>query len=104
MVRLKTREKRVRGLAYIVETLIKESNLSPTISDVFVKWGEIIGEDFAQCIEPHKVIKMNNQNILIVRATDCCTTEIQHDSLQIIEKLNKYFNKNIFSAIRVIQS
>jgi len=94
----------VRGLANIAETLIKESNLSSTISDIFVKWDEIIGEDFAPYVEPHKVIKMNGRNILIVRAKDCCATEVQHDSLQIIEKLNKYFKKEIFSAIRVIQS
>lgn len=92
----------MRGLSNIAEALIKESKLDPTISDIFVKWNEIVGEDFAQCIEPHKVVKMNGINILIVRAKNCCATEIQHDSLRIIEKLNEYFKKDFFSVIRVI--
>ncbi len=98
----KIRERNVRELSNIVETLIQESDLNPTISDVFVKWNEIIGESIAQYVEPHKVVKMNGFNILIVRAKNCCTTEIQHDSLQIIEKLNEYFKKDFFSAIRII--
>lgn len=92
----------MRGLSNIAEALIKESKLDPTISDIFVKWNEIVGEDLAQCIEPHKVVKMNGINILIVRTKNCCATEIQHDSLRIIEKLNEYFKKDFFSVIRVI--
>ena len=70
----------MRGLSNIAETLIKGSNLNPTISDIFVKWDEIIGESIAQCVKPHKVIKMNKQNILVVKVKDCCAMEIQHDS------------------------
>ena len=98
----KIRERNVRELSNIVETLIQKSDLNPTFSDVFVKWNEIIGESIAQYVEPHKVVKMNGFNILIVRAKNCCTTEIQHDSLKIIEKLNEYFKKDFFSAIRII--
>ncbi len=93
----------MRGLANIAETLINESNLNSTISDIFVKWSEIIGKNLARYVEPYKLIKMNGRNILIVRAKNCCATEIQHDSFQLIEKLNEYFKKEIFSAIRVIQ-
>ncbi len=93
----------MRGLSNIAEALIKESHLNPTVSDIFVKWNEIIGEDLSQCVEPHKVVKMNGLNILIVRAKNGCATEVQHDSLRIIEKLNGYFKKDFFSAVRVIQ-
>ncbi len=92
----------MRGLSNIAEALIEESNLNPTISDIFVNWDEIIGENLAQYVEPHKVIKMNGFNILIVQAKNCCAMEIQHDSLQIIEKLNEYLKQDFFSAIRVI--
>ncbi len=93
----------MRGLSNIAESLVKESNLNPTISDIFVKWEEIVGEEFSSHIEPHKVVKMNGETILIVKCKNCCAIEVQHDSLQIIDKLNKYFQQKIFSVVRVIQ-
>ncbi len=93
----------MRGLSNIAESLIRESELNPTVSDIFVKWDKIVGEDLARCIEPHKVIKMNGSNILVVKSKRCCAIEIQHDSLQLIEKLNKYFKDDLFSVVRVIQ-
>lgn len=93
----------MRGLSNIAESLIKESNLNPTVSDIFMNWDEIVGEEFAACVEPYKVVKMNGENILTVRCKNCCATEIQHDSLRIIEKLNGYFKNKVFSVIRVIQ-
>ncbi len=93
----------MRGLSNIAESLIKESNLNPTVSDVFVRWDRIVGERLAQYVEPHKVVKMNGSNVLIVKSKNCCSTEIQHDSLQLIEKLNNYFQSDFFSVVRVIQ-
>ena len=93
----------MRGLSNIAESLVKESKLDPTVSDVFVKWDQIVGEEIAQYIEPHKVIKMNNSNILVVKSKNGCATEIQHNSLQLIEKLNCYFRNDVFSVVRVIQ-
>jgi len=93
----------MRGLSNIAESLIKESNLNPTVSDVFVKWNQIVGEELSKYVEPHKVVKMNGSNILIVKTKNCCATEIQHDSLQLIEKLNSYFKNDLFSVVRVIQ-
>ena len=93
----------MRGLSNIAESLIKESNLSPTVSDVFANWDEIVGKELASCVEPQKIIKMNGSNILIVKSKNCCATEIQHDSLLIIDKLNNYFQNNVFSVVRVIQ-
>ncbi len=100
---VRSRESIVRGLSNIAESLIKESNLNPTVSDVFVKWDQIVGENLARYVEPHKVVKMNGSNVLIVKSKNCCATEIQHDSLQLIEKLNSYFQSNLFSVVRVIQ-
>ncbi len=93
----------MRRLSNIAESLIKESNLGPSIGDIFVNWEQIVGNEFAACVEPHKVVKMNDANILIVKSKNCCATEIQHDSLQIIEKLNDYFQDKVFSVVRVIQ-
>lgn len=93
----------VRGLSNIAESLIKESNLNPIVSDVFVKWDQIVGKEIAQYVEPHKVVKMNSSNVLIVKSKNCCATEIQHNSLQLIEKLNNYFQSDFFSVVRVIQ-
>ena len=93
----------MRGLSNIAESLIRESNLDPAVSDVFVKWDQIVGEELAQYIEPYKVIKMNGSNILVVKSKNCCATEVQHNSLQLIEKLNGYFQNDIFSVVRVIQ-
>ena len=77
--------------------------MNPTISDIFVKWDQIVGDDLARCVEPHKVVKMNGSNILIVKSKNCCATEVQHNSLQLIEKLNSYFQNDLFSVVRVIQ-
>ena len=93
----------MRGLSNIAESLIKESSLNPAVSDVFVKWNQIVGDELAQYVEPHKVVKMNGSNILVVKSKNCCATEVQHNSLQLIEKLNGYFQNDIFSVVRVIQ-
>lgn len=93
----------MRGLSNIAESLIKESNLNPTVSDIFVNWDKIVGEELASCIEPHKVVKMSGSNILIVKSKNGCAIEVQHDSLLIIEKLNTYLHDKVFSVIRVIQ-
>lgn len=93
----------MRSLSSIAESLIEGSDLDPTVSDVFVKWNQIVGEELAQYVEPHKVTKMNDSNILVVKSKNCCVTEVQHNSLQLIEKLNGYFQNDLFSVVRVIQ-
>ena len=93
----------MRNLSNIAEDLIKECKLNSNIDDLFVKWDQIVGKDFSKNVEPIKVLDMNGTNVLIVRSKNYCATEIQHDSFQIIEKLNKYFQQDLVSVIRVVR-
>ena len=93
----------VRGLAGIAESLIKESSFDPDVGDIFEKWSEIVGQEVSKNIEPYKVIKIHKSHVLIVKAKNCCATEIQHNSFQLIDKLNEYLKKEFFSVVRVIQ-
>ena len=71
--------------------------------DLFSNWEEIVGKEISEIVRPHKVGKFRDINILILKAQACCAVEIQHDSLHILNLVNKYFRKKIFSVVRVVQ-
>lgn len=93
----------MRKAGDIAHSLISESGFEVSYRDVFLKWREIVGDELSASVDPHKIVKMNKKNLLIVKSRGKCPVELQHDSLKIIKSLNKYFGIELFSVIRVIQ-
>ena len=83
----------------LAESLISKSN--PAFAEIFVDWRKIVGDSIAEAVDPHKIVKMNDSNVLVLKVKSGCAIEIQHDSLQILNSLNSYFGEKIFSVVRV---
>ena len=93
----------MRTFGDIALSLISEKKSDSIYGDVFLKWQEIVGEELANIVVPHKIVKMDEKNLLVVKSQNGCPIELQHDSLRIIKALNRYFKSDLFSVIRVIQ-
>ena len=93
----------MRRFGDVALSLISENKSNSIYNDVFLKWREIVGEELADVVVPHKIVKIDKKNLLIVRSQNGCPVELQHDSFRIIQALNRYFECDLFSIIRVIQ-
>lgn len=93
----------MKSLAAVADEILEKCDLDPTICDIFNKWEVIVGPELAQYVTPNKIVKINGANILIVKSRNCCVTEVQHDSINIIDKVNQYFKTDYCAAVRVIQ-
>lgn len=86
----------------IAENLISKADRNPFV-EVFADWRDIVGAEIADILTPYKVTTILGRNLLVLKANDGCMTELQHQSMQIIDLLNQHFKSKIFSVIRVIK-
>lgn len=76
----------------------------PFAADVFLKWKEIVGEPYSSMSTPYKVTTFAKQKILIVQAVPGCGVLIQHESWEILQRVNDYLKQKYFAQVKVIQA
>jgi len=81
-------------------------------ADLVGRWGEIVGERFGTCSEPLKIswprrageqAGVKTGGTLVLRTAAGRGLEVQHDSPQILDKVNRFFGYAAIGAIRIVQ-
>lgn len=72
-------------------------------ADVFIKWGNIMGDELSTSSSPVKVIlDEKNRRILVLRVSRYNMVNIMYKQNFILEKLNTFFGKDSFHKIKFI--
>lgn len=76
-------------------------------ANLIVDWPSIVGEEKATTCQPEKLIfprGQRNNGTLHLRVTSTMALELQHDSPQLIDRINGYFGYAAVESIRLIQT
>ena len=76
-------------------------------ANLIVDWPSIVGEEKATTCQPEKLIfpgGQRNNGTLHLRVTSTMALELQHDSPQLIDRINGYFGYAAVKSIRLIQT
>lgn len=87
----------------LAESFLKNQK-KPAALDVFLNWKSIVGPRLAKITKPYKTVKISQQNILVITAQSGYELEIQHETWEILRRVNVYMKKNHFTQIKVIHS
>ncbi|MDR3186819.1 MAG: DciA family protein [Holosporaceae bacterium] len=87
----------------IAKVFVKNIKNRPIYLEIFANWSLVVGERIALISTPHKVVHAGSSNVLVLKTLKGCGLEIQHESLNILNKVNNFLSKNYFSQIKVIQ-
>jgi hypothetical protein len=89
----------------LTETALGKRGLAQ--ANLIVDWPSIVGEDKATTCQPEKLIfprGQRNNGTLHLRVTSTTALELQHDSPQLIDRINGYFGYAAVESIRLIQA
>lgn len=76
-------------------------------SEVLLRWAEIVGDALANTCRPIKVHYGANRNIgatLVVQADSGRAPEVSHQSLSILERVNRFYGYRAIVRLKVTQS
>ncbi|MDR0753224.1 MAG: DciA family protein [Holosporaceae bacterium] len=91
------------AVACIAQNIIKNIDAAPNYLEIFIRWQDVVGERIASICVPHKVINMGNDKILVLKTIKGRGLQIQHETLGILNSVNKFLKKRTFSQMRVFQ-
>lgn len=86
----------------IAESLIKRSIKQPKYLDIFSRWAEIVDEKIFRLATPYKIVG-NTTKTLVIKVKRGYAIQIQHESVEILNAVNSYFNEKVFFQLKVIQ-
>lgn len=87
-----------------IATKIFKNTPRPVATDIFLKWEEVVGVPYSSMATPYKVTTFKQQKILILQAVPGCGVLIQHESWEILHRVNDYLKQKYFSQVKVIQA
>jgi len=71
------------------------------------QWPKIVGESLATLTKPQKITFRNHSEplngLLHLYVESAAALEIQHQTLQIIEKIAQFYGKPLVRSIRILQ-
>jgi len=76
-------------------------------ANLIVDWPSIVGEEKAATCQPEKLVfprGQRNNGTLHLRVTSTMALELQHDSPQLIARINGYFGYAAVESVRLIQA
>lgn len=93
----------MQSIADIAAGILKNSP-RPAAADVFMQWEEVVGAPYSSMATPYKVTTFKQQKILILQAVPGCGVLVQHESWEILRRVNDYLKQEYFSQVKVIQA
>jgi hypothetical protein len=77
-------------------------------TDIFARWAEIVGLESAAMCRPERIRWPHGEErqggTLIVQAAPGRGLDVQHETPQIVERINMYFGYGAIAAIKVVQT
>jgi hypothetical protein len=92
----------------ILDPVTKKRGFGTT--DVIAAWPEIVGQGFADCTRPEKIIWPRGEDmegapaLLVLRVDGPRAIFVQHEAAQIIERVNAFLGYGAIGHIRIIQA
>lgn len=87
----------------ITKVILDKFQKQTPYASIFADWKAVVGEKFASKSAPYKIITQGDKKILVLKSKKGCSVDLQHCSLQILEKIHKFLGKKIFSFIKIVQ-
>lgn len=87
----------------IAKVILDKFQKQTPYASIFADWKAVVGEKFASKSAPYKIITQGDKKILVLKSKKGCSVDLQHCSLQILEKIHKFLGKKIFSFIKIVQ-
>lgn len=88
-----------RSLHKILKPLAQKSGFAD--GRIFSQWQQIVGKDVAQVARPQK---LNNNTLTLSVPNGAVAMEVQHQSIQLIERINSHFGFQAVKKIRTLQT
>lgn len=88
-----------RSLYKILKPLAQKSGFAD--GRIFSHWRQIVGQDMAQMARPQK---LSNKTLTLSVSNGAVAMEVQHQSMQLMERINSHFGFQAVSSIRTLQT
>ena len=90
----------MRTLSRSLHTLLKPLAQKNGFADarIFSHWRQIVGQDVATLAKPHK---LSNKTLVLMVPNGATALDMQHQSLQLMERINRHFG---FCAVKKIST
>ena len=92
----------------VLDPVTKKRGFGTT--DVIAAWPEIVGQRFADCTRPEKIVWPRGEDmdgapaLLVLRVDGPRAIFVQHEAAQIIERVNAFLGYGAIGHIRIIQA
>lgn len=92
----------MQRISFVSQKIVTKTLENYDLSDaeIFFKWNDIVGSQFSEYIFPKKISNVRDKKILYVNVIRYKILEAQYSKNIILEKINTFFGKNIFSEIK----
>jgi hypothetical protein len=91
-------------LGNLVTDFLENSKNRPTYLEIFQNWEQVVGTDIANVIRPYRVVNSGAQRILVLQSNKGLSTELMHESQNILNTIHKFLNETCFSQLKIIQN
>ncbi len=89
---------------YAPKILRSIPGIDPQLAELTLHWAELIGENLAKFTKPQGLLKREAHKILDLRVSSgAVALEIQHETPQMIEKINGFFGFGLITGIKISQ-
>ena len=79
-------------------------------ADIFINWSSIVGQRYAETVQPEKIIWPRNKadkNIepttLVVRTDSATSMFLEYEKKQFVERINTFFGWGAISRIKIVR-
>lgn len=88
-----------RSLHKLLKPLAQKSGFAD--GRIFSHWGQIVGQDMATMARPQK---LSNDTLTLAVPNGAVAMEVQHQSIQLMERINSHFGFQAVKRIRTLQT
>ena len=85
-------------LPQIFKKINKKGNSQ--LLEIKMNWTSIIGKEYAETCHVSSLKKINQKNVLTVCCSDASLFELSYSALEIKEKINGFFLRNVVDIIK----
>ena len=78
-------------------------------ADIFINWSSIVGQRYAETVQPEKIIwprntagKSNELTTLVVRTDSATSMFLEYEKAQFVERINTFFGWGAINRIKIV--
>ena len=89
-------------LPQIFKKINKKGN--PELLEIKMNWTSIMGKEYSDKCHASSLKKINNKNVLTISCCDASLFELSYSTVEIKEKINGFFSRNVVDIIKYKKS